>query len=222
MRDLQKPEVQLQNLCDLLNDVQNPDRRDAFRTFVEPWINAGSLKKMLADDPGTWCDLLEELESAWKPYFVFDGTGAAWATLPIPRTPELPRSPREWAIRHFALLVTNPLRERLYGPCRRCGDYVVAKRRKKLFCSERCKNSASAKRSTTAQRKAEQKALLKCAAKFWPRWTERKHPNLSFWIANRVNESQLLIGTKKARKRVRQITAKWVSRNKVAIQKIAQ
>jgi hypothetical protein len=220
--DLQKSEVQLQSLCELLNDVQNPDRRDEFRRLVKPWIDAGSLKNMLARDSDTWSELLEELGNAWKPCFTLEGSGATWATLPIPRTPELPRSPREWAIREFALLVTNPLRDNLRGPCRRCGNYFVPKRRNKLFCSEKCKNSASAKRSMTAQRKAEQEVRLRCAARFWPHWTERKQTNRSLWIADRVNGSHLRIRTKKGWKPVEVIiTGKWVSRNAVKIQKMA-
>lgn len=57
----------------------------------------------------------------------------------------------------------------------------------------------------TRARKDEHDELLALAAKFWPQWTERKHPNRALWIAERVNERRK--GTQ------RHITQKWVSRN---------
>jgi hypothetical protein len=209
-RDRPKPEVQLENLRDLLNDKLQPERRDAFRALVKRWLEAGSLRKM--DE--LWFDVSEVL----KPFFVYSGTGAAWSVDLIPPQTSLPVTPEQWAVRHFAFLVFNPLRDNLRGPCPRCRDYYIKKRETKVYCSQSCGNAKSASRSNKALAKAEHKALLKSAAKFWSRWTERKHPIRSFWVAERVNAEHKWMEIKGERKPVtRTITAKWVSRNRRAI-----
>jgi hypothetical protein len=67
---------------------------------------------------------------------------------------------------------------------------------------------------TLRARFAEREELLALAVQFWPEWTERKHPNRALWVAQQVSE-----GRKGAERR---ITQKWVSRNKVAIQAMAE
>jgi hypothetical protein len=211
------PEVELKTLGDLLNTPEQPDRRNAFRALVKSWLDAGSLKQMVANDPGLWLDVSE----AWKPYFTFSGTGAVWSVNPIPSQTKLPSTPEGWAIRHLALLMLNPLRDNLRGPCPRpgCQRYYIKKRKTKVYCSLRCGNAANATRSNAALDKAKREALLKSAAKFWPQWTERKHPIRSFWIADRVNRSEVRIRTKKGWKPVGPITGKFVSRNAEEIEK---
>src|SRR6266704_4137757 len=143
------PEVQLQSLCDVLNDAQKPEYRDAFRALVKRWLDAGSLKQMVANDPGLWLDVSE----AWKPYFTPIETGAAWSVTPIPSQTKLPSTPEKWAIRHFALLTLNPLRDKLRGPCPRCQSYYIRKRETKVYCSKSCGNAASASRSNAVLEK---------------------------------------------------------------------
>lgn len=219
------PEAQLQSLCDLLNsrgiatvlDGQQPEvRDDMFRVLVKRWLDAGGLMQMVKNDPGLGLDVSE----AWKPYFRFAGTGAEWSAIPIPSQTRVP-STSEWAIRHFALLMLNPMRDNLRGPCLRpgCQRYYIKKRKTKVYCSRSCGNTASASRSNAALAKAEREALRKSAAKFWPQWTPRKHPNRSFWIAGRINGSHVRMRTKTGWTPVRVITGKWVSRNAAAIQR---
>ncbi len=211
------PEKQLQTLRDLLNDARQPERRDVFRALVKSWLAAGSLKQMVADDRRLWRDVSE----AWNPCLMYDGNGAAWGVSLIPSESAVPATAEEWAIGDFALLMLNPLRDNLRGPCPRCQRYYIKRRETKVYCSKRCGNAASASRSNAALDKAKREALLKSAAKFWPQWTERKHPNRSFWIADRVNGSHVRMRTKKGWKPVRRvITGKWVSRNAVAIQRM--
>lgn len=217
------PEIELQALCNLLNsrgigvalDAQQQEvRDDAFRVLVKRWLDAGGLRQMVKNDPGLGLDVSQ----AWKPYFRFDGTGAAWSAGVIPAQTHLP-STSEWAIRHFARLMLNPLRDKLRGPCPRCQNYYIKKRKTKVYCSRRCGNAASASRSNAALDKAKREALLRSAAKFWRQWTERKHPIRSFWIADRVNRSEVRIRTKKGWKPVGPITGKFVSRNAEEIKK---
>jgi len=212
-------EVRLQTLCNLLNDARQPERRDAFRALVKRWLAAGSLKQMVADNQRLWRDVSE----AWKPCLAYDGSGAAWGVSVTPSESPVPANAEEWAIGDFALLMLNPMRDNLRGPCPRfgCKRYYIKKRETKVYCSRSCGNAASASRSNAALDKAKREALLKSAAKFWPQWTERKHPNRSFWVANRVNGSHVRMRTKRGWKPVRRvITAKFVSRNALAIQRM--
>ena len=67
--------------------------------------------------------------------------------------------------------------------------------------------------------KAEHAALLKSAAKWWPKWTKAKHPNRSFWVADQVNGEGKTMNINGTRKPVqRKITAKWISRNRIAVE----
>jgi hypothetical protein len=215
------PEVQLRNLCDLLNDARQPGRRNAFRALVERWLVAGSLEQMVADDPRLWLEVSE----AWKPCLMFNDGGAAWGVSLVPSETGVPATPEKWAIGDFALLMLNPLRDKLRGPkaspgpCPRCQRYYIKERETKVYCSKRCGNAANATRSNAAMDKARREARLRSAAKFWPQWTERKHPSRSFWIANRVNGSHVRIRTTKGWKSIGLTTAKFVSRNAVEIQR---
>jgi hypothetical protein len=211
---------QLKNLCDLLNDACQPERRDAFRELVKRWLEVGNLKKMLGLDSVLWLDVSE----AWRPRFTFSGTGAAWSVVPIPSRTNLSAAPKDWAVRHFALLMLNPLRDNLRGPCQRrnCGKFYIKRRATKLYCKQNCGNAASAVKSNAALAKAEQDALLKSAAKFWPQWTQRKHAIRSYWIAERVNVERKWMEINGKRKPVtRRITRKWISRNEPAIKRRA-
>lgn len=217
MGDYLKPEGQLRSLCDLLNDVHQPEMRDAFRALVSRWLEVGDLKRMLADAP----PLYDDLANAWSPYFLANGKGAVWSATPIPKE-AIPRMPGQWAIRHFALLVLNPLCKHLRGPCPRCGDYYVKKRETKVYCRQSCGNAASATHRAAIVAKAEREALLKVAAELWPEWTEWKHPNRSVWIAEQLNRRRIrftviLKRKKKSSLKARRITPKWVTRNRVGI-----
>jgi hypothetical protein len=213
------PEKQLQTLCDVLNDARQPERRDAFLALWKRWLAAGSLKQMVADDRRLWRDVSE----AWNPCLMYDGNGAAWGVSVTPSDSGVPATAEKWAIGDFALLMLNPMRDNLRGPCQRpsCQRYYIKKRETKVYCSKRCGNAANATRSNAALDKAKREAKIQSAAKFWPQWTERKHPNRSFWIADRVSGSHVRIRTKKGWKPVGRTTATFVSRNAVEIQKRA-
>lgn len=93
--------------------------------------------------------------------------------------------------------------------CDGCKGYFAYERKPRrtikrgIFCKD-CKPRASLVR-TKASRETERGKLLDLAAKFWPQWTERKHPNRALWIAEKINAQRK--GTE------RRITQKWVSRN---------
>jgi hypothetical protein len=192
------------------------ERSTELKTLVERWKASGpNLQKMVQADDDLWKDLQEAWPAEWLPsvgarafYMLLPGTLGHDGDTPIRRARSL-----------FAALVVNPRCEFLGGPCDRCHSYFVKSRRtQKLTCGQRCASLVSAKRSAAAKATAEREALLKSATKFWPRWTERKHPIRSFWVAQRVNAERKWMEIKGERKPVtRTITAKWVSRNRRAI-----
>jgi len=197
----------------VLNNDARPSERDGFRALVDRWFEAQSLGEMLQRDRGLWWDLERALQARFTP----DGKGGKWSSNYPPRAPN---TPEQWAIRWFALLLLNPLCEKLGGPCERCDCYYIkARSNQKKYCGGRCAGLASAKRYTVAQATAEREALVESAARFWPQWTERKHPIRSFWVAKRVNAARKKMKVNGRWKRVaRTITQKWISRNKAAIE----
>jgi hypothetical protein len=83
--------------------------------------------------------------------------------------------------------------------------YFIRKRLRRCYqraalCPHHLRQAAG-----TRARKGEREELRALAVKFWPQWTERKHPNHAFWIAKKMNAKRK--GTE------RRITQKWVSRN---------
>ena len=217
-------DTQLRNLRDLLNDYPHAELREAFRGLVSRWVSAPDLQYMLARDRALW----DALSKAWKPSFEpsASGKGAVWTINQIPvRVGQsyeyLPAenlstaTPERWAIRHFALLVLNPLCHHLHNPCEGCKRYFIQKRSTKSYCTKGCGKRCRKEQATAAERGA----LLKTAAKVWPRWTEAKHPKRSVWVAERINGSHVRVKTKTGWKPAKIITGKWVSRNAVKIQK---
>jgi hypothetical protein len=112
------------------------------------------------------------------------------------------------AMFYFAELLDSPYSFHI-ARCDGCKGYFAYERKPRrtisrgTFCKD-CKGAASRVR-TQAYRKGERKDLLALVVKFWPQWTERKHPNRALWIAQQVNAQRK--GTE------RRITQKWVNRN---------
>jgi hypothetical protein len=193
------------------------ERSTELKNLVERWKASGpNLQKMVNPDEELWKDLQE----AWLPEWLPSPGARAFYTLLPGTLGHDDDTPRRRARSLFAALVVNPHCDLLGGPCDRCHRYFLKSRRsQKRFCGQRCASLDSAKQSTAAKATAEREALLESAARFWPRWTERKHPIRSFWTADRVNAERKWMRINGARKSVtRRITAKWVSRNRRAIE----
>jgi hypothetical protein len=193
------------------------ERSTELKNLVERWKASGpNLQKMVHEDDDLWKDL----QAAWLPeWFPSPGARAFYALLPGTLGHDDDTHSRR-ARSLFAALVVNPHCELLGGPCDRCHRYFLKSRRsQKRFCGQRCASLDSAKRSAVAKATAERKSLLESAARFWPRWTERKHPIRSLWVARRVNATPKKMKVNGKWKRVaRTITQKWISRNKVSIE----
>jgi hypothetical protein len=194
------------------------DERSAeLKNLVERWKASGpNLQNMVHADE----DLEKDLREAWPAEWLPSAGARAFYVLLPGTVGHDDDTPSRRARLLFAALVANSQCDLLGGPCDRCHRYFLKSRRsQKRFCGQRCASLDSAKRSTAAKATAEREALLESAARFWSRWTERKHPIRSLWIARRVNAAPKKMKVNGKWKRVaRTITQKWISRNKVSIE----
>jgi hypothetical protein len=207
-----RSEEQLKILRDLLNDPN--ERHDPFRKLVGRLFKEGTTaESMLKADKDLWFDA-QRVAQEWKPYLRFVDNRLVWSVNVIsldvvPSDAGLPRSPEQWAIRHFALLLLNPQSGDLQGPCPRCGNYFV-KRRKTKNCLKRCSIAAAVE----ATRRAEHEALMEPAQRFVSQWTPRKHPIRAVWVAARVNSERKWIEVNGKRKIIhRNIDRRWITRH---------
>jgi len=140
--------------------------RQKIRRLVELWTTSGSsgpnLKELFRRKP--------ELEK--KMTF---GTTILWPTEsgrgyiewdPGPHPVKGALSWEEHAHIEFAFLITNPMWWKLAGPCDRCGDYYLKKRKgHKRFCSQRCGSATTATAATRKSRERRQKLKILLAQK---------------------------------------------------------
>ena len=79
---------------------------------------------------------------------------------------ERPLTWEEHALSEFMQLITNPLWWKLGGPCERCDDYYLKKRKgQKRFCSQRCGSATTATAATQKSRAQRQKNKIQLAQK---------------------------------------------------------
>ena len=200
---LRDPKVALQNICDVVNALKDTEHGRELPLLIERWQKASSLKEMLSGDGPLW----HEVSIAWMPGFEVKDVGksASFDTdILISKNPR-PQTPREAAVRLFALLVLNPLCEKLGGPCSRCGQYYIKKRAsQKVYCSARCGNAATAaKRMSMKWTDHHQKKLQRAqqavrewqqikSAEPWKEWIERRYPEISRkFLTRAVNNEEL-------------------------------
>jgi len=72
-------------------------------------------------------------------------------------------SPADYAFHQFMTLVTNPLWNLLKGPCYRCGDYFLKKRKQQKYCSRTCSSATAAHSSQRRTRDRIQSEKLQSA-----------------------------------------------------------
>ncbi len=194
---------ELQDLCDVLNSTETPERRSILREFIKRWQQSGpDLCSMMYGD----LPLFGELQQACKVRWVPQSDGRAVLCI----SPDIGRgkaaklrqvndgtwepTPRAEALAWFYFLTVNPEWDQLAGPCSRCGDYYVKKRAsQKVYCSRQCGNASTAVVRTRARLKAERDQkmhLARAAIRQWnalkPRptldwatWLKKRHADIS-------------------------------------------
>src|ERR1035441_8358600 len=154
----------LERFCELLNSTELPELKEQLRQLVARWQASGpNLMKMMLSRVGTdiWqpetYELVQNLFTAY-----WDPTKHGRAILHVvPNNTQLERLFGEKRIYRdawieFGLFVLNPSCEELAGPCARCGNYYVKKRRsQKGYCSRQCGNAATSIARMTEKRSEE-------------------------------------------------------------------
>lgn len=193
--DEKQASISLQAICQILNG--SGPVTQFLRLRVEKWLQAPSLQAMAMGGD----DFLNI-----KPMPQLIGRRMVWVPFLFPENATgHDRPPFLEAKQLFGWLITNPRADWLHK-CARCGRFFVGLRATHTrYCSLACARSGSARDSQRRIAGQEKDELLGLAVKFWPQWTERKHPNRALWIAMQMNAKRK--GTE------RRITQKWVSRN---------
>jgi hypothetical protein len=184
------PEARLQGFCDELNAKRDmADGRELAR-LLEEWMAAPSLRAVLSTQQWGW--VLDELrDRADRPVFYPSDDGKWGMYLVSPPGPDHAISGGSgfpFTVRMFGALVTNPLCEKLGGPCARCGDYYIKKRAsQKVYCSRSCGNAATAVIRTRERIASEREDKLARAGAWLKKWKPTvAHPDWKRWVAQRT------------------------------------
>lgn len=176
------PRLRLQKLCELLNEKKKTKRGKELCALIARWQKAESLDAMLRDDPGLGLDLHRVAD----PRFEASKTGKG-GSYQVSPTPPNERVPHTFAVWMFAHLVTNPLCDKLAGPCARCGNYYVMKRdSQRVYCSRHCGNAATATVRTAKNRREAHEEKLKQAHNAVRRWKPSTGENWKEFVAKQT------------------------------------
>jgi hypothetical protein len=124
------------------------------------------------------------------------------------------QTPSDEALRFFVLLVTNPLCDKLAGPCANCEKYYFRGSAKNTkYCSPSCGRRATAVAATTESRKKARAVKLERAARLaqewttartileWKQWVHSRDPDITpKFLTGAVNEGDLKVPVRRLRK----------------------
>jgi endogenous inhibitor of DNA gyrase (YacG/DUF329 family) len=153
---------------------------------VAPPPQGPTLNKMIFP-PG--CPDWHEMGKRCKTFLAPAGTGAYWTPPHYFWLKGKPQTAWDVACQIFLSLITNPERDRLGGPCPRCGKYFIRKTAKlSVYCSHRCASQDTAVKTTIKRRQEQHADKLALAEKARDRWKEllrkgRTKKDWKEWIA---------------------------------------
>lgn len=153
------------------------------------------------------CPNWREIEKHCKAHLPPAGTGARPHVHYVGQTPW---TAWDAAINLFVQLLINSARDKLAGPCERCGKYYVKKRvSQKVYCSRMCGNAATAIIRTRKKWDQERAVKLECAriaakkwarsksSKPWKKYVCSEYPDLTpKFLTRAINQSELSEPTK--------------------------
>lgn len=223
----------LERFCELLNSTEHLGLRDHLRQLVEVWQDSGpNLKKMMSGTVEmmsetisyTFSSAYEIVKSlfttSWAPtrwgranlYVVTNDTELErlfggeriYRNMPDGTRTLIP-AVESWV--EFGFFTLNPYCEEVAGPCARCGNYYVKKRKsQKVYCSRRCGNAATAVVRTAKKINAERdekmvraKALIRKwntlrsrSGLVWKVWLKEHDPSITDkFVTRRVKMREL-------------------------------
>jgi hypothetical protein len=198
----------LERFCELLNSTEHPELKDHLRQLVEVWQDSGpNLKKMMSGPvemmsetvSHTFSSAYEILKSlfttSWAPtrwgranlYVVTNDTELErlfggeriYRNMPDGTRTLIP-AVESWV--EFGFFTLNPYCEEVAGPCARCRNYYVKKRKsQKVYCSRLCGNTAAALVRTAEARKVEHKQKMIRAKALIRKWNTLKSRSGLVW-----------------------------------------
>jgi hypothetical protein len=159
--------------------------RRQLRDFVERWKKSGpNLHKFFAENPR-----IHEAATQGLVLLQPSSTGRAYLEwMPTPKGPAVSLA-QDTALTHFMLLITNPDWELLGGPCLRCDQYYLKRRKgsQKGYCSNQCRSAATALSSQRKRRAQERQEKLAWAEKYIQAWLRTDQTeNWKVWISRRA------------------------------------
>jgi hypothetical protein len=170
-------------------DALNSDKHSELRRIVTAWQTSGpSLIEMNRADRASGGDLWMELQLlAQRTQLAPSWTGGTHLIVfPYPEAKDLKKLARML----FITLITNPLWDKLAGPCARCGKYYIKKTaRQKAYCSRACGTHLTAKEATRRRREDYHRDKLHRAAETAAKWTTaRTRLDWKHWVSQRHSD----------------------------------
>jgi hypothetical protein len=215
-------EIGLQEIARLLNEGFNPERPFHIKAhanlvkLVEAWHQTQSAPKnafevehgapvptLLKMKRPPDCPDWHEVQNRCRAYLLLSGTGVLMHVEYVGEKGKL--SAWDGALNLFIQLMTNPARDKLSGPCARCGEYYVRKRAsQKVYCSRTCGNNATAvirtrekwdeqrKEKLDRARRTAQKWARSKIKEHWKEYIHARHPDISpKFLTRAVNQNEL-------------------------------
>ncbi len=184
------PEARLQGFCKVLNERKDWADGQELAALLREWMAAPSLKAVLSTQEWGWV-WSALTDGAQRPIFAPSDKGMRGEYLTAPPGPDdkIPGGVGfAFTVWMFGTLVTNPICEKLGGPCARCGNYYIKKRAsQKVYCSRRCGNAATAVARTAERDAAERKEKLLRAKAAIREWRSAKpQQDWKPWIAQKT------------------------------------
>lgn len=185
------PEARLQGFCDVLNARKDWADGKELAALLKEWMAAPSLEAVLKNQlwGWVWCALNDNAK-AHPPVFMPSKKGKN-GIYSIPSGDDdtiYGGGGFGFTVRMFGFLVTNPLCEKLGGPCARCGNFYVKKRAsQKVYCSRRCGNAATAVERTRERIASERKDKLarsKAAIREWR--SAKPQQDWKHWVSKKT------------------------------------
>lgn len=116
------------------------------------------------------CPDWNEIQRRCRGIFAPSGTGAYPAVVYAGKAPW---TAWDYALNQFVVLMFNPIRDKLAGPCARCGKYYIKKRAsQKVYCSRICGNAATAVARTRKKWDEEHREKLELAKRAMTKWSQ--------------------------------------------------
>src|SRR5271165_5537170 len=144
---------------DHIVDVLNQKPRGGTSPYAEALIRlmerlkecGGNLQKMMDGDPELAKVVRTACVTRWMPSpnrradLVLQASAEIQALSPMPEPQKVKERAELLAAMLFHVWTLNPERDKLAGPCARCGRYYLKKRAsQKVYCSRGCGNAATA------------------------------------------------------------------------------